>query len=371
MKAWMKILLGVLLSFMCIFTSLGYAQTTTDLRVEGEVEIKPPNAIFIAEISNVQTSGATFTTSPVNIGYPSTKVMSEVTFDGRNSWVSFDVLIVNGTDFDQIFDKLEEYASLEGVEGSFSYTNVDWESSVAQGTEMNPGDKLRFNVTLTYTGRSTNQTRKMLHEFDFVLNSNDLTQAASKSVTDKFADILNNRLEDDITYEYGGEEITVTTDKMYETVIEHMEYDRSGTGNYIGNLMGADGDDKALLTALFEGALTFNVGNEEVPITVMIKEKNVYDTDEKEMVLYITADDLTAYSSYVPVYAAVYSKNASGVWEQVGEIFAGEAQTNSYSGWPGSGSFNTERWRSTQVYYGVAVRSGINAVMSGYKAQNP
>lgn len=363
----MKILLGISLSVICIFTSLGYAQFSSSLLVSGDVEVQPPNAIFIVGITNVKTSNATVKTTPINIGYPSTKVMSEILFSGRNSSVTFDVLIMNGTAFDQYFDVLEEYAELSGVEGSFSYANTDWKTSVSQGTKIGAGEKLTFTVTLTYTGYNSNQTRRMLHEFDFVLDSNDLTEAVSKDVTNKFEDILNNRLEEDVVYTLNGNQITIDNEKTYQTVIDNMESDRSG--NYIGNLMGSDADDKAILTALFEGALTFTVGNEEVPITVMIKEKNVYGSTEKDMVLYITADDLSARNTYVPVYASVFTKNSSGKWEQVGEVFSGEAQTNSYSGWWGSGSFNTESWRSTERYYGVASGSGIDAVITGYANQ--
>jgi hypothetical protein len=143
------------------------------------------------------------------------------------------------------------------------------------------------------------------------------------------------------------------------------------SGKYIGNLVGADGDDKALLTALFEGALTFKVGNEEVPITVMVKEKNVYLSDPKEMVLYITADKLNVSGDYVPVYAIVFTQGSTGEWEQIGDIFKGEAPVNGYSGlgslWGGTGSFNTERWRSTEVYKGAAMTSSIETIMNQYE----
>ena len=171
---------------------------------------------------------------------------------------------------------------------------------------------------------------------------------------------------------FTGKDITVDNANTYQTVVNHMESDSSG--KYIGNLMGANGDDKALLTALFEGALTFNVGNEEVPITVMIKEKNVYGNSqsEKEMVLYITADDLGTRFGSAPVYAAVFTKTAAGTWEQIGDIFVGKASINGYSGsWLGTGSFNTESWESIEVYYGVAAGSEIGAVITGYTSKNP
>ena len=140
------------------------------------------------------------------------------------------------------------------------------------------------------------------------------------------------------------------------------------SGRYIGNLTGADADDLALMDALFGDTLTFPIDGKEEPITVMVKEKNVVGSSDLDMVLYITGDKLSATYTYVPVYAVVFSKNADGVWEQQGDIFAGEARTNNYSGTYGSGSFDTETWRSTQVYYGKAVRSSIAAVMDGYEA---
>jgi len=374
MKTWIKVLLGITLSFMCLFTCVGYASVTSNMYISGDVEVSPPKAIFIYDIRNVQTSGATIVTTPVNIGFPSTKVMSEITFSKRNSYVTFEVAIKNLTEFSQYFDMLEEYSEMEGVSGSFSYASVDWTVVPSQGTEIKAGENLTFTVTLKYVGTNTNQTRKMLHEFDFVMDSEDLTQAVSKGVTDKFADILNNNLEESISYTYNGEKITVNKNNTYQAVMEHMETNPSGA--YIGNLAGADGDDKALLTALFEGALTFEVGNEEVPITVMVKQKNVYDTTASELVLYITADDLSESRAYVPVYSVVFTQNSDGKWIQVGDILEGEAQVIAYDGWEailgiGSGSFNTETWRSTQAYYGVSTGSGIDAIMNGYEARNP
>ena len=363
MKMFAKIFLGFALSFMCVFSSLGYAALSDELVIEGDASASPPDAIFITEITNVSTSKATFNEGPMNINYPSTKFLSEITFNGSNSWVKFDVVVLNGTKINQYFDIIFEYDKIVGLPDQFIYTNVKSQSSVPQGTVVAPGEMKTFTVTLTYTGSGT-QTRRMLHELDFVLDSDDLTQAVSKGVTDIFEDILNNELENDISYTYGGKNVTVSKNSTYSTLKETMKWDLSGS--YAGNLEGADGDDKALVNALFGDTLKFTVGGQEVPVTVMIKEKNVYGSSEKEMVLYITADDLTAASTYVPVYAAVFTKNSTGKWEQVGEIFAGEARTNSYSGWAGSGSFNTERWRSTVAYKGAAVGSDIGTVISKY-----
>lgn len=369
MKVWQKILLGISLSFVCLFSSMGYAQVTTQLQIFGQGQASPPNAIFIAGISNVQTSNATINTEPTNIGFPTTKVLSEVVFGGTNAWVSFDVDIVNGTPVSQYYDVLDQYPSLEGVEGSFTYEKIKETVTPGQGTRVAPGERATFKVTLQYTGTSSAQTRAMLHEFLFVLHSDDLTEAVSRGVTDQFADILNNRLEEDITYSYDGNTDTVSKKNTYDEIIAHMENVISG--KYIGNLQGANADDKALLSALFEGELMFPVGNQEVPVTIMIKEKDVYGSNTKDLVLYITADDLGSRLSYVPVYAVVFSRNESGEWVQIGDIFAGEARVNGYSGsLLGTGSFNTETWRSTQRYYNQATGKDIDALMDAYVAQS-
>jgi len=373
MKMWIKAILGISLSFMCLFTCVGYAAINSELSVFGEIEASPPNAVFIMEVYNVQTSKATVNLAPVNIGHPSTKVLSDITFEGNGSYVKFDVRVLNGTEYTQIFDVLKQYTEMGGVEGSLSYSNVKATSSIPQGTQLAPGEQEIFTITLTYNeswwNTDSNKTRKMLYELDFVLDSNDLTQAVSKNITDKFANILNNRFESDIKYSDNDGEHTVAKENVYNELISHME--SGGTGAYIGNLNGADHDDKALLTALFEGELTFDIGGEELPVTVLVKQMNVYDSSDAEMVLYITADDLSRSRTYAPVYVAVFTQNSSKEWVQVGDIYSGEAPVCDYttgSTW-GSGSFNTDDWESTQAYYGVAAGSSVTAIMSGFKAQ--
>ena len=370
MKTWIKAILCIALSLMCVFTGLGYAAISDQLIIEGDLRMTPPNALFIASISVVEPVSATIVSDPVNIGFPSTKMMTEILFESQNDSVTLEVLIVNGTPVAQYFDQLKQYPSMEGIEGSFSYERVKATVDPGQGTAIGAGERKTFTVTLKYTGTSTNQTRKMLYEFEFVLRSDDLTEAVSKGVTDKFADILNNRLEEEIKYVVDGSEKKVAPEKTYDAVINNMEDDTSG--NYIGNLMGATAEDKALLTALFEGELTFPVGDQEVPVTVMIKQKDVYGSDNKDdLVLYITADDLGTRFSDVPVYAVVFSQDASGEWKQIGQIFAGEARVNGYNGsFLGTGSFNTESWKSINVYYGVSNGSDIKKIMTAYKAQN-
>ena len=69
MKKWVKVVLGISLSFMCVFTSLGYAALSDNLTVTGEANVSPPNAIYIEGIFNVRPSSATVIQTPTNIGF--------------------------------------------------------------------------------------------------------------------------------------------------------------------------------------------------------------------------------------------------------------------------------------------------------------
>ena len=64
--------------------------------------------------------------------------------------------------------------------------------------------------------------------------------------------------------------------------------------------------------------------------------------------LYITADPLTTAGASVPVYVVVYTKDRnSNTWYQLGTTYKGTATVVSYVGGSGTGSFNTDTWRST------------------------
>lgn len=371
MKKWLKILMGLALSLMTCMTCMGYAALTTTLEVKGMAKVDAPNAIYITDVSGAQMTNATAVTEPANIDFPSTKLLSDLTYGAQGATVTVEVTLYNGTPVDQIFDILEEHEGSSAATDVFDYTDVAWTVEPGQGTVVPAGQSATFTVTFTYDGGGTEQRRSSLYSFRFVMTSDDLTQAASRGVTDRLAAILNNELPEDVTYTYNGTTYTISKDASYEVVDDNMEGSVEGsgwnsTGRYMGNLSGADADDKAILTALFGDELTFRVGDEEVPITVMIKEKDVYGDGTLDMVLYITADDLSERTTYVPVYASVFSQDENGTWVQVGEIFAGEAETNAYSGWAGSGSFDTETWRSTESYYGQSTGLGIDELMTVY-----
>ena len=52
MKAWLKVLLGISLSFMCLFSSVGYAALSSTTRIFGSARASIPYGLFIVDIES-------------------------------------------------------------------------------------------------------------------------------------------------------------------------------------------------------------------------------------------------------------------------------------------------------------------------------
>lgn len=389
MSKWTKILCCILAPLGVVFCFVGYAALTTTLTIEGTAEATPPDAIYITEIWDIQYAGSSTVDAdgaPTRVAFPSTKFLSNINFNSAGSTVSFMVRIKNGTPYNQIFDILKPYSELEGVGAGYDASNITATAGIEQGTVIPAGEEVECRVVLTADARGI--SRHMLYEFQFVLNSADLTEKISQRVTERFAEILNNEL-GEITYSYEKsswfgwvtETVTETVEagKSYEAITGSNMND-SDTGDFIGNVKGAQPVDIALVNGLFGGELLLNINGEERPVSVMVKKQMVYNNDNvEEMVLYLTADTLDSdlvngKDPEAPVYVAVFTqKTTTGAngnpvtkWEQMGPIFAGKAkQTNYTYGTTGTGSFNTDTWVTTEAYNGIAAGATLSAVMAG------
>ena len=388
MSKWTKILCLILAPLGVVFCFVGYAALTTTLTIEGTAEATPPDAIYITEIWDIQYTGASTVNAdgaPTRVAFPSTKFLSNIKFDSAGSTVSFMVRIKNGTSYNQIFDILKSYSELEGVGAGYDSSKITADAGIEQGVVIPAGEEIECRVVLTADARGI--ARHMLYEFQFVLNSADLTEKISVRVTDRFAKILNNELEE-ITYSYeyrrypwsSAQTVTETVEagKSYEAITGSNMND-SDSGDYIGNVDGAQAVDIALVNGLFGGELLLDINGEERPVTVMVKKQMVYNNDSvEEMVLYLTADTLDSgrvngQDPEAPVYVAVFAQktrtDANGnpvtKWEQVGPIFAGKARQTNYYGFSGTGSSNTDYWVTTEEYNGIAAGATLSAVMAG------
>ena len=142
------------------------------------------------------------------------------------------------------------------------------------------------------------------------------------------------------------------------------------------------------------------IGNQSYSVLMLIKEQKVDNGDTWDMVLYVTADQLTvgggrwqnnAYRdlNYVPVYCIVYintGTNNKPVYECCDHLFAGKAPVCNKDGTFGAnnvGNLHTGLWDSTDYptltdksngilnnQY-ITVDGELNEAYAEYKKNNP
>lgn len=353
MKRLIKsIVLTLVFSFAFAFLCIGYAKLTRDINIEGQADYVPPIDVFIVD-AEAPAEGV------VN-GYVMSTMNSTVTLGSTsNSSVRFLVTVYNNTD--------EEYGynATKHPAGEETYTNVDIAyrlikadsgEELAFRTPVASKSHLTFYVEFYYKDGvvPSNKTLNSILLFEFLPMRElpeDEEEVAVRGALEKFQEILN-------------------TPAMYKTLTDAMSAHPSGNQrSYIGNVVGAEDEDSTTIETLFEGELTLNINGEDKRMTTLVKRENIdgsnrtgdsyeryswYTIRGCEMVLYMTDVDLSTVSSgkKVTVYAAVFTcqqdsnGNPTGQWYQVGELFKGTAPVVAYEGGTGTGSFNTDSWRS-------------------------
>ena len=287
MTKWAKIVCCIVAPLGLLFCMVGYAALSTTLTIQGTAQAEMPAVIYIAEISEpTYSSNTTVYSDPICVNFPSTKFTSHIKF-GSYSSVRFTVKIVNRTPFTQIFNKLESYNQMEGVEGSFNSANIGARITDLNGTELGPnqgtltipsGGSATCIVELSNGSRQV-YTRNVLYNFTFVRNTADLTDQAAEKVMDKFEQMLNDQL-GEITYTYEDKNGNTVTETIPAKNSFNAMYDemviQSNQNRYMGNVGGAPAEDIAIVNALFGEAVIMNVAGQDVPVSVMIKSEDVY-----------------------------------------------------------------------------------------------
>lgn len=345
MKPWLKIIGGVALSLMCLFTSIGYAATSGELEIHGSAEISPPNELFIVEVSQNGTNGSFATVN----GFSSTVVSSKTTLgNSGGAQVTYTIRIFNNTDEDYGYNAMI-YAL---GEGTYDNENIVVTPQIERRTVVNAGGFLSFDVIVTYKNstQSANNVLNSVIKYEFLPLDEipeDEGEIAVSGVLGQFGKILNNGVEGNPD-SYG---------QLLSQMADYRNNDRHND-SYIGNVDGASDNDIALLDGLFQGQLSLNINGTDTPVTLMIKEEEIdgNTANGDEMTIYMTTHNLKkqntgwfAPAEYASVYAAVFRKitldNGTVEWEQVGEMYLGSAEIKQYNGRPGSGSFDTDNWR--------------------------
>ncbi|MBQ9086214.1 MAG: hypothetical protein IJY47_03405 [Clostridia bacterium] len=357
MKTGIKIALSITLSLMCCFMLVGYAQVTTDVSIQGYASATPPKEIFITGV----TQGAVGELDQETLLFSDTILTSKVTLEEGTDGVMkavYQIEVWNNTSVPYYYLAMVRgtYTDESGEIVAYSNPNIQMEADIQLGEEIAPDEKRIITVTATFAeGADTSDlTLTSTIEYQFGLEQPESSDVAAVSgVLARFPEILN-------------------TPEDYQQLTDALDANTLHP-DYIGNVVGFLGlnNDVETVENLFGVALELNIDGENKPVTVVIQRSNV-DGDEttgdsysyqsgwfnpttttvngNEMILFMTADDLTAVSggSYVEVYAVVYTKDANGSeWYQVGDMYHGSAQAIGYllGSTYAHDSFDPDTWR--------------------------
>ncbi len=350
MKAWVKCLICVSLSFMCLFTCVGYAAVTGELLVYGSAEAKPPKALFITDVS-----GSNYI-DPHTLAYSSTVVTSDLTLrENQNGEyvASFSIEVFNNTDVSYYYHSMVRgtYTTESGDVVAYSNEDIALDvdaTTLKKGDEIKAGEKKSFTVNATFKeGVNTATASKELfsiinYYFSTTQPDPDDTgggEAAVSGVIARFPNILND-----------PEDYKTLTDAL-DANTTHPDY----IGNVVSTISSWDDDTEAIQN-LFGVALELNIDGTDTPVTVIIQRKNV-DANEStgdtyqhvvklgnfviqnrqvkgaDMIMFMTPVNPKTVSSgtYIETYAVVYTKDANGTeWYQTGEMYKGTARVVGY-----------------------------------------
>ncbi len=367
MKNWMKVVLGVALSFMVLFTCIGYAALTDTLSIFGKAEITIPEGLFIIAMDREGTSNLNLDSRYHSCTFAPYSTVADVQLrkssSNSSAWAKYKITVLNNTK--RTYAYRDEYyqTDLSGYHNDIinengGNSNIRITTEFPNGNKVEPGETLEFYVTYTLGSRlSRNTTYKTMVNYQFGINV-DSVEEAIDAVFSKFLNILNSP-------------------STYKTLYERIDDKFNGaewSSNFIGNVTASYGEDSATVEELFAGQLNLVIGNESQRVTVLIKHENVdnrRDTGDDytavngnqsfsgygcEFTLYMTTSDLSNRNEKPPIYAAVFTCNRNddgscGTWYMIGEPYYGTAQIVGYEGGDTTGSFDTGTWRSYAETY--------------------
>ena len=387
------IVLSIALSFMFLFSAIGYSSLTDALEIEAAVKYEMPSALAITSIvvestSNVEHYEVTYikhtttvdalidkkddttTTTSGRPGRPGTTTTT--TYTGT---VVCKITVYNNTEYEYAYRGLYYQSSLSGYNGNPKVSEQAGDSNlgVVVSFENNdrvvaPGEYLTFTVTYTVGKKMDDSTDwKTLLNFQFGINV-ESEIAAVDALHSKFLDILNT---------------SSTYNTLYDAIDDKFDGAQEWTSNYIGNVSDAVDADSYVVETLFAGQLNMLINGVVTPATVLIKHENLdnnvltgdsytvkYNNSNTpttyygcEMTLYLTIDPLTTKNGQAPVYVTVFTcdsdenGNVNSDWYKIGETYIGKAPIVGYKGESGgTGSFVTDNWVSDRATYKVTDR---------------
>lgn len=371
MNKLLKVIFGIVFTFLFAFTGIGYAQLTDNLVIQGTINGEELEVVYIQSISIVDTD---YTSVGEIVDFNRTLFEQRATLsnDGLSSdgttptYVTYEIKVKNNSGVTMGYNMyISGSADNDAIVLSTDSLEIDPTYGISyKDKEFKHGEIRTFRVKVKFKEDVTDFANNILNSagnFDFQpwdilpdIDDDEGEVIVVGGALERFAQILNTPAE--------YQKLDTAMDTYTETVEtwwgstreEEYRYDDS----YISNVDAAHVNDVTALNELFEGYLEVSIdGGEPIEVKVMIKRINLDGQTStglengNEMIIYMTNSELAPQGTYVPVYAAVFEYSSDkNEWYQKGIINAGEAYVKQYNGWPGTGSFDTDMWRSTMYF---------------------
>lgn len=322
-----KIIMCVTVAFLFAFISIGYAQLTDILDIQGTADTRAQQGVFIVDV----TSATGFSDNQ----YVGSILNSTADLSGKSE-ITVEVTVYNNSDVEYGFNVMKYVIGAD----TYDNENIVITTTMQKKSKdwvVKPNGYLTFPITYSFAkgADTSNPVLNSVVEYEFlpfseIPDNEDQTTVAN--AMERFRQILNTPDEKALLDGY---------------MDNPPNNDRNTT--YISNVPGANSTDIASIEGLFEGNLHININGEQANVKIMIKEQNASSAySGNEMVIYMTTDPLDTRWATAVVYRCVFANN-NGEWIQVGEMQTGTANVCDYSTgfrW-GTGSFNTDSWKAS------------------------
>ncbi|MBQ3064442.1 MAG: hypothetical protein IJC99_06560 [Clostridia bacterium] len=345
MKKSIRVLALVLFMIMALSVlTMGYARITRQLFFAGDISVEaiPFFGVYITEAERVYTAGV----SGYSHEYIKPTNLKTAVTPAQNAEpsVTYRVTVHNNTDVSYWYLGIgaeRDYGAnnlIDQNDGIFITTKDHLEDTSAtfdKNDWIPPQTYRTFYVTYRFGARARGTACDNMVNFRFGLHMD--------SVQDEFLRLLNDK----------------TSANGYQYIAESFDDKYAENGStVIGNI----GDDTAIFDAMFGPDMKINVGGVEKSVTVMIERKNVDSNVSSgdayagggpagcEYTIYLTTDSLG--EDAVTVYAVSYTCDANGVWRQIGELYEGTCETDTYED-SGKAAMNISTWDATPKIYQV------------------
>lgn len=356
---WITIAMCFLLLCMTLFLSVGYASLTDNLKIKGTANVKEPQVVYIKNVNVFYSNNTTGTPKVTKTGFVFFEhgdyTLKQQQNNAAGGLITIEVTVKNHSGVQQYFTGHVTTPALPN-DCVIAYQDI------SVGYLLKVDEVKTFRITIQNTNRrSTVNMKNYESMLQFSPNFDEsFTEDATRGILDIFANILAGKGVDGegtgITYKgryYGP-------DKILQLIYDMME--NVDTGGYIGNVGNASQDQKDLITSIFGDEISMELGNQYYSVSLLIKNQQIDGKGEKDMVLYVTADQLTVGGgtwqrnawkdlNNVPVYGLIFINNGKNNYTFCDHMFQGEAPVCNFGGslGPGNvGNFNTNLWNSTE-----------------------